>query len=274
LSIHPTWSRLIDEVRRLAIETLGRELAILALDETSFLKRGQHSAGVAKQYCGTTGRVENCQIGVFLSWITQHGHTLIDCELYLPPCWTENRQRCQEEPTRITFALVFAPQPTPLTHLVMVVGGHWRIEEDLENGKHLGMDHYELRCYRGWYRYLTLILLILAHLTCIRVHENQGLSLREMQHLLARLLFVLPSGVSAVLAWSAWRNWHNKLAAAFHLRRRLKAGERVPFPDHDSSNLPGNSPGVRGISLGIAGTHPFIRVHRSAVGSKRRSLWS
>ena len=85
-----------DEVRQLAVETLGREQAVLAIDETCFLKQGQHSAGVAHQYCGITGRTENCQVGVFLSWVTPRGHTLIDRELYLPAGWTDDPVRCRK----------------------------------------------------------------------------------------------------------------------------------------------------------------------------------
>src|SRR6266571_2415079 len=66
-----------DEVRAFALEQLGTSEAIVAIDETSFPKRGKHSAGVKKQYCGTTGQVQNCQVGVFLSYITARGHTLI-----------------------------------------------------------------------------------------------------------------------------------------------------------------------------------------------------
>src|SRR5450759_2454104 len=69
-----------DEVRAFALEQLGTSEAIVAIDETSFPKRGKHSAGVKKQYCGTTGQVQNCQVGVFLSYITPAGHTLIDRE--------------------------------------------------------------------------------------------------------------------------------------------------------------------------------------------------
>src|SRR6266536_5078589 len=72
-----------DELRAYALEHLGTHEAILAIDETSFPKAGTHSAGVGTQYCGTTGQVENCQVGVFLSYITARGHTLIDRELYL-----------------------------------------------------------------------------------------------------------------------------------------------------------------------------------------------
>jgi SRSO17 transposase len=151
------------------------------------------------------------------------------------PLWHRGREdgqhfvllrRFLEEPKRITFALVFAPRPTPLPQLVKVVGSRWRIEEDFEHGKHLGMDQYEVRSYRGWYRFLTLLLFTLASLVSLPLSSNmaQAPSLRERQHLLARVLFVLPSGFSLVAAWSAWREFHGKLAATFHLRRRLKAG--------------------------------------------------
>src|SRR5262245_47308467 len=69
--------------------------AVLVIDETSFPKRGDQSAGVQVQYCGTTGFIENCQVGVFLAYVTEASHTLIDRELYLPLAWTSDRQRCQ-----------------------------------------------------------------------------------------------------------------------------------------------------------------------------------
>jgi SRSO17 transposase len=84
-----------DDLRSYVLEQLGQESAALVIDETSFPKRGRHSAGVGLQYCGTTGQVENCQVGVFLSYVTAKGHTLIDRELYLPLDWTEDRERCQ-----------------------------------------------------------------------------------------------------------------------------------------------------------------------------------
>jgi SRSO17 transposase len=84
-----------DDLRAYALEQLGQDGAILVIDETSFPKRGKQSAGVGVQYCGTTGRVENCQVGVFLSYVTAKGHSLIDRELYLPLDWCEDRERCQ-----------------------------------------------------------------------------------------------------------------------------------------------------------------------------------
>jgi len=82
-----------DDLRSYTLEQLGQESAILAIDETSFPKRGQNSAGVGFQYCGTTGQVQNCQVGVFLAYVTAKGHTLIDRELYLPLDWCEDRDR-------------------------------------------------------------------------------------------------------------------------------------------------------------------------------------
>jgi SRSO17 transposase len=84
-----------DDLRTYTLEHLGNKSAIVVIDETSFPKQGKKSAGVGAQYCGTTGQVENCQVGVFLAYVTAKGHTLIDRELYLPLDWTEDRDRCQ-----------------------------------------------------------------------------------------------------------------------------------------------------------------------------------
>lgn len=85
-----------DDLRSYILEKLGDPQAVLVIDETSFRKRGKKSAGVKKQYCGTTGRLENCQVGVFASYVSSKGHTLIDRELYLPKEWIDDRPRCRE----------------------------------------------------------------------------------------------------------------------------------------------------------------------------------
>ncbi len=68
----------------------------LILDETGFLKKGTHSAGVQRQYSGTAGRIENCQIGVFLAYASVWGHSLLDRRLYLPDSWVKDPTRCRE----------------------------------------------------------------------------------------------------------------------------------------------------------------------------------
>jgi SRSO17 transposase len=83
-----------DELRSYVVERLGQG-GVLIVDETGFIKKGARSAGVARQYTGTTGKIDNCQIGVFLAYATPTGRALIDRELYLPKAWTEDRERAR-----------------------------------------------------------------------------------------------------------------------------------------------------------------------------------
>jgi SRSO17 transposase len=85
---------------------LGQDDAVSAIDETAFIKKGTKSAGVARQYCGASGKLDNCQVGVFLSWQTAKGHALIDRALYLPREWTDDPERCGAAgiPEEVTFA--------------------------------------------------------------------------------------------------------------------------------------------------------------------------
>jgi SRSO17 transposase len=83
-----------DDVRDAAVEHLGDREAMLVVDETGDVKKGSCSAGVQRQYTGTAGRIENSQVGVFLTYTTTAGHTLIDRELYLPRSWTSDPDRC------------------------------------------------------------------------------------------------------------------------------------------------------------------------------------
>jgi DDE superfamily endonuclease len=83
---------------------------LLAVDETGFLKKGRTSAGVARMYTGTAGRVENCQVGVFAAYVTPDGgRALIDRELYLPEKWTSDRERCRA--AGIGDGVAFATKP-------------------------------------------------------------------------------------------------------------------------------------------------------------------
>lgn len=93
-----------DDVLTYARQSLG-EGGVLAVDETGFLKKGDKSAGVARQYTGTAGRIENSQVGVFLAYVTPQGHTLVDRELYLPEEWTQdsNRRLKAGIPEEVTF---------------------------------------------------------------------------------------------------------------------------------------------------------------------------
>src|SRR5260221_997762 len=86
-----------DALRRYVVRRIGDPAGVLVADETGFLKKGRRSAGVQRQYSGRAGRVENCQLGVFLAYAASGGErALIDRELYLPESWTEDRDRCRE----------------------------------------------------------------------------------------------------------------------------------------------------------------------------------
>ena len=349
-----------------------RVFPVLVLDESGLPKRGRRSAGVGPQYCGVSGRVENCQVGVFLSYVTARGHGLIDRELYLPEDWcadpvrrqaahipetrtfqtkpalarlmverahsaglpigwvvadtvyghcpdlrlwleeqgyayalavpcteavcVETRtgilladvgslahqglrardwqrlsqslgtkgerlfdwarlpvvqagavdgrhflviRRCLDNPSELAYYLVFAPPDTPLATIVQAIGARWRIEEDLEATKDLGLDHYEVRSYVGWYRHITLVLLAYAFLVSITVQESShqctqeeptacapliALTPSEVRHLLARLIWPAPTSAPLVCQWSYWRRTHQYWAGYYHRRRRTKAG--------------------------------------------------
>src|SRR6202023_3556524 len=89
---HRDWDAdaLCDIVRGYVIEHLAADDAVLVIDETGFLKQGKASCGVGRQYTGSAGKITNCQIGVFASYVSRHGHAFIDRALYLPKQWTDD----------------------------------------------------------------------------------------------------------------------------------------------------------------------------------------
>jgi SRSO17 transposase len=298
-----------DDLAAYVVEHLGDESAILVVDETGFLKKGEKSVGVQRQYSGTAGRIENSQIGVFLAYATEHGRTFIDRELYLPKEWAEDGERRAEanvpeavkfatkphmarrmiaravearvpflwvtgdavygndrrlrvwleeqdifhvlavgihqhvwvgfrqlrvktiieaipenawhllscgagskgervyqwaiapltsimledrqrwllvrrkvgEPTEMAFYVVFASTATTLEEMVKVAGSRWAIEESFETAKgEVGLDQYEVRNWRGWYRHITLSMLAHAYLTVVRAKAAERESQKKM----------------------------------------------------------------------------------------------
>ncbi len=77
----------VEELQRLVGEQIGEAGGVLVIDDTGFAKKGKHSAGVGRQYSGTLGRIDNCQIGVFVGYASKRGHTLVDRRLYLMEGW-------------------------------------------------------------------------------------------------------------------------------------------------------------------------------------------
>jgi SRSO17 transposase len=292
-----------DDLRDYAIEHLGADEGVLIVDETGFIKKGDKSVGVKRQYTGTAGKTENCQVGVFVAYASRRGQAFIDRELYLPEEWAEDKERREqagvpeqigmrtkpqlakemlrraleagveaawvvadsvygdtrrlgmfleeheqpyvlalsgkayvwagfqqhrvgevlealrqgelvseegfkrlsvgegskgprlydwlrlplnppiqegferwllvrrsiEDPDELTAYTVFAPEATTLEELAKVAGSRWRVEIGFEEAKgEVGLSHYEVRSWRGWYRHITLALLAHAFLAVIR----------------------------------------------------------------------------------------------------------
>lgn len=104
------------DLRGYVVEQLGDPAGVLIVDETGFVKKGTRSAGVQRQYSGTAGRVENCQLGVFLAYATPRGRALLDAELYLPKSWTGDRERCAQ--ASIPDSVPFATKPALATAML------------------------------------------------------------------------------------------------------------------------------------------------------------
>jgi SRSO17 transposase len=294
-----------DDLQAYVVEHLGDPEGVLVVDETGFLKKGTKSVGVKRQYSGTAGRIENCQIGVFLAYASPKGRAFLDRDLYLPQEWADDplrraeggvpetvefrtkpqlaramlerarqahvpvrwvtgdevygsdrrlriwleeqdlahvlavksseplwalssdgpRQvpaaalaasipaerwqcvsagngakgprlydwarvqirpfgdpgrgywlvvrRCLSDPTDLAYYVGYGPTDTSLEELVRVAGVRWTIEECLEAAKGVvGLDHYEVRRWVGWYRHVTLALLAHAYLAVTRLHAQ------------------------------------------------------------------------------------------------------
>jgi len=150
-------------------------------------------------------------------------------------------RRLPAHPAEKTYYLVFGPAGTALSVMAWAVGSRWGIEEEFENAKDLGLDQYEVRSWVGWFRHVTLVLLVLAVLTVLCAQERAGppvsagevsdqvtpspipLTVPEVRRLLGRLLFPLPRSAMAVLAWSWWRRGPQGRARASHAKQRLNS---------------------------------------------------
>src|ERR687886_303201 len=151
-----------DDLHGYLVDYFGDADAVIVIDETGFLKKGRRSAGVARQYSGTAGRIENVQIGVFLTYASRHGHSLLE-------------RRSLSDPAELTAYVGVAPLGTELATLVKVAGTRWTVESDFETTKgEVGLDHYEVRSWGGWYRHITLAMWAQAVLTLIRAAAREA----------------------------------------------------------------------------------------------------
>jgi SRSO17 transposase len=129
-----------DVVGEYVVEHLRDDDAVLVIDETGFLKQGKASCGVARQYTGSAGKITNCQIGVFATYVSRHGHAFIDRALYLPKSWADDPLRLKA--TYVPNDIGFATKP----RLAM-----WMIEGDLRRlGKGYVLGVASAHVFRSW----------------------------------------------------------------------------------------------------------------------------
>lgn len=128
----------IDALQAYLAPRLNTSEGVFVLDESGFPKKGTKSVGVARQYCGALGKVGNCQLGVFLAYVSERGHALVDTRLVLPRDWTDDLARCQAAgvPEKVTYqskaelGLVMLQQARQAGHLT----GRW-VTGDEDYGK-------------------------------------------------------------------------------------------------------------------------------------------
>jgi SRSO17 transposase len=105
-------------------DELGSNEGVLIFDESSYPKCGRKSVGVARQYCGATGKIDNCQVAVYVAYAGNGGHALLDTRLYLPDSWTDNPQRCRD--AGVPAGVVFRTKPELAFELLLDVRGRIR----------------------------------------------------------------------------------------------------------------------------------------------------
>jgi SRSO17 transposase len=140
----------------LVAQSLGDPVGVLSLDGSDFPKKGKESVGVARQYCGATGKTDNCQAGVFLSYASRHGATLVDGRLYLPQHWFSDEQRERREKCKVPAEVRFKTKIELAIDLLTAVSergvlpARW-VTADASFGRDLDFRH---RVGELGYRYL------------------------------------------------------------------------------------------------------------------------
>ena len=103
--------KILSKYHTLVGDDLGSDDAALIFDESGFVKKGNHSIGVAKQYCGNIGKVENCQVGVFAAYVSQNGYSLLDKRLYIPEKWFDNDYEIRRKKCKLPEPIEFKTKP-------------------------------------------------------------------------------------------------------------------------------------------------------------------
>ena len=127
--------KIIAKHRSCVNEDLGSSEGALIFDESGFIKKGQDSIGVSKQYCGTIGKVENCQVGVFAAYVSESGYALIDKRLFIPEKWFTHDYRDRRQKCKLPEDTIFRTKPQLAVEMLNAV-----IKEDVLPFKYVLAD--------------------------------------------------------------------------------------------------------------------------------------
>jgi len=119
--------KIIAKYRSCVNDDLGSPDGALIFDESSFVKKGQDSIGVARQYCGTIGKVDNCQVGVFAGYVSEHGYSLVDKRLFIPEKWFTDDYRVRREKCNLPKNTVFKTKPELAVEMLRAISSEKRL---------------------------------------------------------------------------------------------------------------------------------------------------
>jgi SRSO17 transposase len=119
--------KIIAKYRSCVNDDLGSPDGALIFDESSFVKKGQDSIGVARQYCGTIGKVDNCQVGVFAGYVSEHGYSLVDKRLFIPEKWFTDDYRVRREKCNLPKNTVFKTKPELAVEMLKAISSEKRL---------------------------------------------------------------------------------------------------------------------------------------------------
>ena len=112
---------LLSKYRSFVNDDLGSPDGALIFDESGFLKKGKESVGVARQYCGTAGKVDNCQVGVFAAYVSEHGYAMVDKRLFIPEQWFSDEYRQRRKKCNLPEDIVFQTKPQLAAEMVSAI---------------------------------------------------------------------------------------------------------------------------------------------------------
>ena len=235
---------LLEKHAALVADSLGDAAGVLIVDGTDFPKKGKHSVGVARQYCGATGKVDNCQAAVFVAYASRHGHTLLDRRLYLPQDWFEPAARSRWERCGIPEGTAFRTKLELAWEMIQqlqsqgIVPFSWVLCDEAYGDSHEFLGHLE----QAGLRYLADVAVstrvwLARPVTQVPPAPSRGRPPSRERVVAGEPVPLRVDALAAQLPPSAWRTHRvqagekGPIRARFAFVRAVVARDQLPGPD-------------------------------------------